>query len=751
MTDKIAILAGIDSYAQRWTALDCSVHDVEELAAILEMPEYGFRVRTLKNEQATKPAIVRELIEARNSGAKTVVFYFSGHGAATEFGTYLVSHDNGDFDEGVELRKLAEILGSADSDSQALIILDCCHSGAAASFGPLPYQVRLLHNADVQQAFRPTAHSVAVVAACTEQQLAWEERNTGHGVFTHHLLQALLGDAVDHQGQLTANSLYDVVSRNMAALDGFGEGRQKPVFAGHLSGRLVLASGLEPVLPPPLPDEELRQIEVEASDLIEGYNSYKSQFDTTSWRDQGHESCSRRLENIDKWFTKRRATPGLLTRPDFKKSMETLLRYRTELGYVEAGTVIAEGELEERIGEGGFGAVWKVVDKHTGKRVAFKLYHPHEMYDAEKSRRFENGYDAMRLLRHPQVVAVQRYSRCPTGFVMDFIDGPNLRKLEPHAFMEPAALIRLLIGIGETIQHAHQNDVIHRDIKPENIVCEHQENGSFLPYLTDFDLAWFNTHTQRATKTAMGVVYYAAPEQFFAFDPKAALAKTPALDVFSFGQLMFYCFTGRDPDPVRLDVNRETLEETAIRKGLDNTSVLSLCDLYQQATLWDHTTRLQNFVPVLSELRGIEASLLHTSTTKMFDRDGFVAELIAMLSGRPVVPGSISSFLSAAGTWRVMFDWQEKARRKQYKPVLNAHFQPQGKIGLENVPNDQMRRTLNKRLDEALKRHSSLAIRRAGRHGTYEVFVEIAPRQLDREGVKASADIISESLVALSI
>ncbi|SCG69732.1 Caspase domain-containing protein [Micromonospora coxensis] len=712
------------------------------------MPEYGFQVCTLKNEQVTKAAIVRQLIEARNSGATTALFYFSGHGAATEIGTFLVTHDNSDFDEGVELRKLAEMLGSADA--QTLIVLDCCHSGAAGQFGDLPYQARLLAGADVQAAFRLSANSVAVIAACTSEQLAWEERNLGHGIFTYHLLQALLGEAVDHEGNLTANSLYDVVSRNMAA-NGQISDRQKPIFAGHLAGRLVLASNLDPALPPPPQEEELRQIELEAAALIEDYNGYKSRFDTRSWRTEGHEACSRRLELIDKWFTKRRTVPGLLTRPDFKKSAETLLRYRTELGYVEKGTVIAEGELEERIGEGGFGAVWKVVNRETGKRVALKLYHPHEMYDSEKTRRFENGYDAMKMLRHPQVVAVQRYSRCPTGFVMDFIDGPNLRSLEPHAFMEPYALIRLLIGIGETIQHAHQNDVIHRDIKPENIVCEYQEDGSVLPYLTDFDLAWFNTHTQRATKTAMGVVYYAAPEQFFAFDPKAALTKTPALDVFSFGQLMYYCFTGRDPDPVRLDVNRQTLEETAMRKGLDNESVLALCSLYREATEWDQPVRLQNFITVLSRLRAIEASLLHTSPTKMFDQDGFVAELIAMLTGRSVVPGSTSSYITAAGTWQVTLEWQERHRKRQYRQHLNAHFLPQGRIGLEGVPNEQMRRTLNKRLDEALKRYSSLATRHPGRHGTYEVFVEIVPRQLDVEGVRAAADIISESVAALSI
>lgn len=95
-----------------------------------------------------------------------------------------------------------------------------------------------------------------------------------------------------------------------------------------------------------------------------------------------------------------------------------------------------EGMVARQIGAGGFGSVWKVEGLDEGDSVfAYKVYHPHELHDREKVKRFRNGYDAMGLLAHPQIVRVHRYSDCPTGFVMDYVDGSNLRELQPGTFI----------------------------------------------------------------------------------------------------------------------------------------------------------------------------------------------------------------------------------------------------------------------------------------------------------------------------
>ena len=68
-------------------------------------------------------------------------------------------------------------------------------------------------------------------------------------------------------------------------------------------------------------------------------------------------------------------------------------------------------------------------------------------------------------LNHPHIVSVHRYTNCPVGFYMDYIDGPNLRDFG-GALTEPPEILALLIQIAETLQHAHGRNVIHRDVKP---------------------------------------------------------------------------------------------------------------------------------------------------------------------------------------------------------------------------------------------------------------------------------------------
>ena len=116
----------------------------------------------------------------------------------------------------------------------------------------------------------------------------------------------------------------------------------------------------------------------------------------------------------------------------------------------------------------------------------------------------------MELLEHPHIVKVHKYTQCPIGFYMDFVDGPNLRDFV-GTVSEPADTLQILIKIAETLQHAHGRNVIHRDVKPENIVLTFDsESNIWVPYLTDFDLAWFSAATQL---TRMRLARYFTPLQ----------------------------------------------------------------------------------------------------------------------------------------------------------------------------------------------------------------------------------------------
>ncbi|MER5788000.1 caspase family protein [Streptomyces sp. NPDC001980] len=745
----LALIVGIDTYKDRWPKLSCCAHDADQVAAVLQMQEYGFNVTLLQNEQATKTDILRWLVDAKNSGADKILFYFSGHGASTDLGHYLVTYDNRDLDEGVALPDILRILEPSETqDSQIFVLLDCCHSGGALTgTGGSVIRVTDLRNADILEVVRQVESSSAVVAACTESQTAWEVNNLGHGIFTYYLLYALTGAAADHTGSVTAHSIYEVISREMSK--GSSGHDQLPVFGGRVRGRLLIGSGFTPELGPPPPDSEYERYESEAQDFLDSYNRFKSSFDINSWRSEGHYASCRRLEKISKWFDEKDRIQGLATRSRYKQARDTLTRYQTELGLIEVDTRMKEGVVTQQIGAGGFGSVWKVADLDTEESFyAYKVYHPHELHDREKVKRFRNGYDAMELLAHPQIVKVHRYSDCPTGFVMDYVNGSNLRELQPGTFLSPAEIISILLKSAEAIEHAHLHGVIHRDIKPENIVCRYTNEGEYLPHLTDFDLAWFSTQTQRATKSAMGVVYYAAPEQYIAFDPKAAHSREPTLDVFSFGQLLAFCFINRDPDPLNVAGNAENLNNS-IKGSCSNESSSKLMRLYEDCVQFDPRQRVQEFSEIVGRLGEIHNELQHTELDAKITTAQYSKELAFQITRKAQRQEEITSFLSASGAWEASIEWREKLAGREYRPLLVLRLTPTRRVSLENVSNDRMRRILNRRVDQAIQDYRSRAARHPGQRGAYEVFVEWFPERMIRSDTLDLAEMLRRVFQAL--
>lgn len=745
----LALVVGIDAYKDRWAKLSCCTHDADQVAALLQMPEYGYAVTLLQDEEATKPDILRWLVDAKKSGAEKILFYFSGHGASTELGHYLVAYDNREFDEGVALPDILRILEpDVTQDTQVAVILDCCHSGGAVTgSGGATLPISGLRSSEVLDVVRQVQSSSAVIAACTDSQVAWEVSNLGHGVFTYYLLYALTGAAADHTGNVTAHSVYDVISREMSQVQ--SEHDQMPVFGGRVRGQLLIGSGFTPQLGPPPPESEYARYESEAQDYLDDYNTFKSGFDMRSWRASGHFASSRQLQEISKWFDKKDRIQGLATRPRYRQARDTLTRYQTELGLIEVDTRTKEGIVTKQIGAGGFGSVFKVEGPTPDDPVyAYKVYHPHELHDREKVKRFKYGYDAMERLAHPRIVRVHRYSDCPTGFVMDYVDGSNLRELEPGRFLDPADIVANLLQSAETIEHAHSNGVIHRDIKPENIVCRYTDEGQYVPYLTDFDLAWFSTQTQRATKSAMGVVYYAAPEQYIAYDPKAANSKEPTLDVFSFGQLLAFCFINRDPDPLNVQGNAESLNNV-LKSSCSNESITKLIKLYEDCVQFNPQQRIQDFSEIVGRLGEIHNELQHTELDAKMTTAQYAKELAFQITRKVQRQDEIGSFLNASGTWQASVEWREKVQAREYRPLLVLRIEPTSRVALENVKNERMRKILNKRVDQAIQPYRSRAARHPGQRGSYEVFVEWFPSRMIRNDTLEAADMLRKVFAAL--
>lgn len=336
---------------------------------------------------------------------------------------------------------------------------------------------------------------------------------------------------------------------------------------------------------------------------------------------------------------------------------------------------------------------------------------------------------------------------------MELIDGQNLRDLQPSKkLLEPLELTRLLTDIADTIDHAHQNEVIHRDIKPENIIASLDGEGVWRPYLTDFDLAWYSTANKRNTKSALGVVYYAAPEQHIAYDPRATIGRKPTLDVFSFGQLAYFVFTNDDPDPIQLAANSRRLAEVSKDWGSNEAASLFV-QLYRSATEWEPADRVQDFAEIQARLRDIAQALTHTVADKQLTQLQLMDEVCYQLSGRPALrpPGdaSVREVFSVSGNWSVLLSFKEQGSGNRVRDVLEARFRPhQIQAGLTGMANERMRSKLNQRVDAVLP-SGGFAKRHRGREGSFEVYVDFPRLDLTLGAAAKVRNVIVRVISAL--
>ncbi|HLH18276.1 MAG TPA: protein kinase [Bryobacteraceae bacterium] len=207
--------------------------------------------------------------------------------------------------------------------------------------------------------------------------------------------------------------------------------------------------------------------------------------------------------------------------------------------------------LDQRIGKGGYGAVYEAWDLGLRRSVAVKVVTGGLLTHPSAMRRFEREAQAVARLRHPNIIAVYDYGPArPDGayLAMELIRGvtwrSELRRL--GVFSPPltaARFDRLLDGVAA----AHREGVIHRDLKPENILIVPETDGPGSIKILDFGLAKVrlvdgnDAESLTVAGTVVGTLGYISPEQFTGeqIDERS--------DIFSLGIIAVEALTGRRP------------------------------------------------------------------------------------------------------------------------------------------------------------------------------------------------------------
>jgi non-specific serine/threonine protein kinase len=230
------------------------------------------------------------------------------------------------------------------------------------------------------------------------------------------------------------------------------------------------------------------------------------------------------------------------------------------------GTVLREWRLEQVLGVGGFGIVYKGRGIYFDELVAIKEYFPSSISDRKDGdtvvpsssdaeevhalglKKFVEEakllWNLSKPTRHPNIVSVRSlFEIHGTAYmIMDFEDGAPLSDLiKKHKKFSEAELLALIRPMGEGLERAHRVGVLHRDIKPANILIK--ENGE--PVLIDFGSARFDSGQATSTKVTFHTPPYAPIEQYV-----KTYQQGPWTDIYALGVVLFECVTNTKPPEV---------------------------------------------------------------------------------------------------------------------------------------------------------------------------------------------------------
>jgi serine/threonine-protein kinase len=244
---------------------------------------------------------------------------------------------------------------------------------------------------------------------------------------------------------------------------------------------------------------------------------------------------------------------------------EPLSDTRAADGFV--GTLLDDKyRLEEQVGKGGMGTVYRATHVHMEKSVAVKILHPHLASDFNAVERFRREARSAAQIRHPNAIAVTDFGVTRDAgiayLVMEFLAGEDLRhKIKKERQLDLQEAFLILDQTCLAVSAAHAQGIIHRDLKPDNIWLikmekdKDKDKDKYTDYVKvlDFGIAKLKSSMDSVNLTEIGTIIgtpsYMSPEQCRGEELASGS------DVYSLGVILYEMLTGRVPfDGTALEV-----------------------------------------------------------------------------------------------------------------------------------------------------------------------------------------------------
>ncbi len=273
-------------------------------------------------------------------------------------------------------------------------------------------------------------------------------------------------------------------------------------------------------------------------------------------------------------------------------------------------------EILELIGKGGMGAVYKARQKELDRIVALKILPPGIGQDAAFAGRFAREAKALAKLNHPGIVTLYEFGQA-NGlffFLMEFVDGVNLRQLLHNGRIAPREALAIVPQICDALQFAHDQGIVHRDIKPENILLDRRGRVK----VADFGLAKLvgaenepaadggataGSPVLTAAGKVMGTPNYMAPEQVEHPDEVDHRA-----DIYALGVVFYQMLTGELPgkriEPPSAKVQVDVRLDEVVLRALEKKPELRYQQVSEVKTLVETIVSSGNAAPPAADWAG---------------------------------------------------------------------------------------------------------------------------------------------------
>lgn len=274
------------------------------------------------------------------------------------------------------------------------------------------------------------------------------------------------------------------------------------------------------------------------------------------------------------------------------------------------GTKLSDYSIQEELGRGGMGVVYKAEDSKLQRTVAIKMLPASALLSEQDKARFYREARAAASLSHPNIATIYEIDEdVPQGaeddglrpfIAMEYVEGESLADVIKRGPLKLEQAIQIGCQITEALEAAHERDIVHRDIKAQNVMLDRKGNAKVL----DFGLALTSQSTKLTSLGAtMGTVACMSPEQ------ARAEVVDHRTDIWAVGLTLYEMIAGRHPFGSRYEqavvyaiLHEEPEPLTAVRTGVP----MALEWVVSKCLSKDASDRYQNCADLLVDLRKID-------------------------------------------------------------------------------------------------------------------------------------------------